>query len=201
MDRQWQPQNGAGTLFQTASEDRTAAGPYWIKSTVQLAPTHVSSDHLVGASGTGSWSTAIPAHRRSAGQAPSFPLTRGTLGCSCPPSDRSARPTSHTAFSIQEGCPGFAAHGPQGATRAERALRLGACVAKRSSHRRCACRCSPWGGWSWRVQEAKAKGEIKRHRRSDSRPEREVTEALTTCVGFVCLFAVLCYVFRSWLFP
>lgn len=85
MDRQCQPQSGAGALFQTASEDRTGAGPYWIKSTVQLAPTHVSSDHPVGASGTNSWSTAIPVHRRSAGQAPSFLLQEAPLGAPAHP--------------------------------------------------------------------------------------------------------------------
>lgn len=47
-----------------------------------------------------------------------------------PPSYRSASPTSHTAFSIQEGCPGFAEHGPQGD---EEALWLGPSMTKASS--------------------------------------------------------------------
>lgn len=50
-------------------------------------------------------------------------------------------------------------------------------------------------GWKGRVV-GQSRGGIK-----DTAGLREVPKALTTCVGLVCLFAVLCYVFRSWLFP
>lgn len=157
----------------------------------------------VGASGASSWSTAIPAQRCSTGQAHSFLLPEAALGAPAhlPPSYRSASPTSRTAFSFQEGCPGFAGHSPQTMTCDEQGLRLGASMAKASSLPAVCLQDVLLG-----VDGAEGCGGTKQrgnktHCRSDSRPEKEVTKALTTCVGFVCLFAVLCYVFRSWLFP